>query len=127
MECRGTVPSCQEGRDCAVGAFSPVGRPLAAFAYVRHSDRLDAGQPGSPDTRQPEVGTEHHENSLRSESHPGAGANEGARPPGDGDACAGRNGRTAQGNQDLRVGPLDADTSFIYNSEYANPRCAAYG
>ena len=104
-----------------------MGRPLVAFAYVRHSYRVDAGQPGSPDTRQPEVGTEHYENSLRGESHVGAGADQGARSPRDGDDCTSRNGRTAEGNQGLRVGPVDAGTSFIYISKCTKPRHTAYG
>src|SRR5438093_3797683 len=91
----GTVPSCQEGRDRALGAFSPVGRPLTAFAYVRHSDWVDAGQPGSPDTRQPEVGPEHYENPLGGESHHGAGADQGTRSSCHSDAGARRDVRTA--------------------------------
>ena len=41
--------------------------------------------------------------------------NDGAkqRPPGDGDAGSGLKRRTAQGGQGLRVGALDASTSFI--------------
>ena len=58
-------------------------------------------RPGSPDARQPEVSTEHHEDTLRSAGHPGTGADEGTWSPRDGHACAGRNRRTAQGNQDL--------------------------
>ena len=102
--CGGTVPSRQKGRDRALGTFSPMGRPLVAFAYVRHSDRVDAGQPRSSDTRQPEVGTKHHENSLRCESCHGAGADQGARSACDGDASTSRNGRTAQA---IRIFELD--------------------
>ena len=98
-----------------------MGRQLVAFAHVRHRDWLDAGQPGSADARRGEVGTEHDENTVGIESDPGAGADEGAWPPCNGNACAGRNGRTAQGDQDLRVGTLAAHISFIYTSKCLNP------
>src|ERR1019366_6219097 len=63
--------------------------------------------------------TDHHnwsndEITLRRESYAGAGADKGAGPPSDRDACAGRNSRPAQGNQDLRARPLGSSTSFIY-------------
>ena len=132
------TPSADNGtwRNCSVvprragsrpGGLLAVGRPLAAFAYVRHSDRVDAGQPGSPDTRQPEVGTDHHENPLGGESHHGAGADQGTRASCYRDAGASRDGRATKGNQGFRVGPLDAGTSFIYTSDCANPRYAACG
>ena len=67
------------------------------------------------------------ENPLGGESHHGAGADQGTRSSCHRDAGARRDVRTAQGNQGLRVGSLDASTSFIYTPERANPRYAAYG
>ena len=113
VERGGTLPAGQEGRGRTLGAFAPMGRQLVAAAHLRHSDRLDVGKPGSPGTRHPEVGTQHDEGTGRGESHIGARACEGARPPCDGDAGARLNRGAAQVSQDLRAWALDAYTSFI--------------
>jgi hypothetical protein len=75
-----------------LGAIAPVGRQFLAIAYVRHGDWLDVGQPGSPDAGQPEIRRRHDEDIIGDESHIGARAHEGARPPCHGTACSGADG-----------------------------------
>ena len=113
VECGGTVPQGQERRGGILGTFPSMGRQLVAVAHLCHGNRLDAGQPGSPDTRYPEVRRQHDAGTLGDESDSGARAHEGTWPPRDGNACARPNGGTTQGGQELRSRPLDADTSFI--------------
>jgi hypothetical protein len=55
----------------------------------------------------------HDEDLVGDESHIGARAHEGSRPPCHCTACSGADDRTAQGRQGVRSRPLDANTSFI--------------